>query len=202
MARQDDSVATVLAGLLIRIGAIKFGEFVLSSGARSPIYVDLRIVPSFPDVFRRVLAMLSGLVASEAGDAETIVGVATGGLPWATGVALSLGLPLAYVRSEKKGYGTGRRVEGVVRGCSVIVDDVATTGSSLASAAEAVREAGGRPCYAVVVVDRGQGAGERLSGLGVRLLRLATLREVLEAAGEEGLVERETVLRVIRELYG
>jgi orotate phosphoribosyltransferase len=68
-----ESRIRLLARLLIRIGAVRFGEFVLSSGARSPIYVDLRIVPSFPDVFRRVLAMLSGLVASEASTKKKVV---------------------------------------------------------------------------------------------------------------------------------
>ncbi len=194
--------ARLLARLLSGIGALRFGEFVLSSGARSPVYVDLRIVPSYPKVFRTVLSLLASVAATEAGDAEAVVGVATGGVPWATGVAYLLGLPLGYVRPERKGHGTGRLVEGDIRGCTLVVDDVATTGGSLARAVEALRGIGARPCYALVVVDREQGAGERLAGLGARLLRVTTLRELLLGAAEEGIVSRDKALRVISELYG
>lgn len=185
--------ARVLARVLVSSGALRIGEFVLSSGARSRVYVDLRSVPARPEGFRLVASMLAGAAASVAGDFDSVVGVATGGVPWASVVAFILGKPMGYVRPERKGHGTGRRVEGACSGRVLLVDDVATTGGSLASAAEAVRAEGGEPRYALVVVDREMGAAERLASMGVTLLRLATLREVLEAAVEEGLLGGEAL---------
>jgi orotate phosphoribosyltransferase len=160
------------------------------------------VVPSYPRVFSALLSLLASIAVTEASDAEAVVGIATGGLPWATGLALILGLPLGHVRREKKGHGTSRLVEGRLRGCSILVDDVATTGESLTRAIEALRESGAKPCYALVVVDREQGAAERITRLGARLLRVATLREILQGAAEEGIVEEAEAQRVIRELYG
>ncbi len=170
---------------------MKTGYFKLSSGGTSRVYVDLRGLPSRPEAFRPVAAMLAGAVAAAGLDrADVVVGVATGGVPWAAALAGILWKPLAYVRPERKAHGMGRSVEGSVEGRSVIVvDDVATTGSSLRRAIDALRDAGARVQAAVVVVDREQGASEGLAG--VSLLRLATLRDVIRAGARLGFISRE-----------
>ena len=110
-------------------------------------------------------------------------------LPLAAAVAYATSKPLLYVRKRPKAHGLGRVVEGAPgRGWrAVIVDDVATTGSSLLRAAEALAGEGVEAVAAVVVVDRGEGASEVLRGRGITLLSLTTSREVLEAgAGSHG----------------
>ncbi|HIC99666.1 MAG TPA: orotate phosphoribosyltransferase, partial [Pyrodictiaceae archaeon] len=92
-------VAT-LAKILLETKALQFGEFVLSSGAKSSIYIDMRIVISKPRWFKLILALLASKLALFYNEIDGIVGVATAGIPWATGLALHLGLPLAYVRPE------------------------------------------------------------------------------------------------------
>ncbi|HID41953.1 MAG TPA: orotate phosphoribosyltransferase [Pyrodictium sp.] len=191
----------VLARLLVKTGALQLGEFTLTSGLQSPIYIDLRRLPSYPDVFRTVLVLL--YTTSLEADHDVVVGVATAGIVWATGLALYSGKPMAYVRSGRKQHGLGRQVEGLVEEKRVlVVDDVATTGGSLAAAVEALRSTGAQPRYALVIVDREQGARERLQAMDVELLRVATLRGILRAAVEEGLVAREDAQRVIDQLYG
>ena len=158
---------------------VRFGEFRLSSGEYSPYYLDLRVVPSRPRLFKWVVTLMRGLVEG----VDAVVGVATGGLPYAAALAYELGIPMGYVRREAKHHGTSRIVEGEVSGRVAVVDDVATTGESLAVAIEAVRAVGAEPVKAVVVVDREQCASRRLAQLGVTLERLFTARQLLEALG-------------------
>ena len=95
---------------------------------------------------------------------------------------------MIYVRKETKAHGLGKRIEGDIssEGKALIIDDVATTGSSIESAVKALRSEGLMVSDAFVVVDREEGARERLDNLGVRLNSLITLSQLtsgLEAAG-------------------
>ena len=202
---QGESLAGVIARILVDTQALKFGEFTLSSGAKSSVYVDLRRVLGYPTAFRAIASLLTARAAVLTGSygIEYIVGVATGGIPWATLVAHALGLPLAYVRPERKDHGLGRRVEGAdARGRVLIVDDVATTGSSLISAAAAIRSIGGEPIAALVVVERGQGAVDALRGMGIELHYIVTLKELVDEALGLGVLDRSLYERVLRELGG
>ncbi len=166
-----------LARALYERGMIKFGRFKLTSGRESTIYVDLRPLPSYPDVFKEVVELLTSKVKE-----EVVCGIAVGGLPLATAVAYRLSIPLIYVRKERKEHGTKSLLEGYVKpGTRVLVmDDVATTGGSLLRAVEEVRELGGIVERALVVVDRRQGADEALQRYGIRLESLTTLPEIVE----------------------
>ncbi|MEN2999381.1 MAG: orotate phosphoribosyltransferase [Acidilobaceae archaeon] len=166
-----------LAELIAARGALLFGEFTLSSGAKSNYYLDLRKLLGDAATFRRGVELLAGK-ARELEPFEVVAGVATAGIPWASAAALLLGKGVAYVRAEPKTHGTGSSVEGEPRGRCIVVDDVATTGGSLERAVLALRplcEVRG----ALVLVDRLQGARERLEALGVRLTSVATIEEVM-----------------------
>ncbi len=166
-----------LGSILLRRGMLKFGDFLLTSGRRSTIYVDLRPLPSFPEEFRRISEELAGRIGGGG-----ICGVAVGGLPLATAVAMLSSRPLIYVRKERKEHGTMSRMEGVVNEREyVVIDDVATTGGSLRRAVEAVRDAGAEVREAWVVVDRLQGAREALGELDVDLRSIATLPDIVRS---------------------
>ncbi|MGC9210059.1 MAG: orotate phosphoribosyltransferase [Acidilobus sp.] len=185
-------------------GALLFGEFRLSSGAVSHVYVDMRRVLGSPPHFRELSALLAREVLDiGVPDDAVVAGVATGGIPWATAVAMILGYPLAYVR-QPKGHGTERVVEGadVSNRNVVIIDDVATTGGSLAASAKALRSLGASSVKAVVIVDREQGASAALAQVGVELRSVVTLRRLLEEALSWGLITREQLSSISRELWG
>jgi orotate phosphoribosyltransferase len=191
-----------IAKILFKTNAIRFGEFTLTSGIKSPIYVDLRRIPSYPSYFKRIVGMMDEAAKRISEKYDCIVGVATAGIVWGSVLAYIQGKPFAYARGKRKEHGMARLVEGIVEGYKVLlVDDVATTGSSLAAAARAVIDSGGVPVAAMVIVDREQGAREALSSLGIELYRLATLREILEAAARQGLIDRDTVNKVLSSLY-
>lgn len=166
---------------LVELGVVKFGEFTLSSGLRSPFYVDLRGVLGHPELLRWVVSRYLSLLVRL--DFDVVAGVATGGIPYAAILGFLLGRPLGYVRPEAKGYGTGRQVEGVdVAGRGVVVlDDVVTTGKNVVAAVDAVRNAGGRVVGVVVFLDREQCGVENVkSATGVDVYSVFKMRELLE----------------------
>ncbi|MEM1620196.1 MAG: orotate phosphoribosyltransferase [Fervidicoccaceae archaeon] len=174
-----EAIAEAVARELVRKGVLKLGEFRLSSGRTSRFYIDMRVGLAFPDLRELVVKGLVDLARSPLPD--VIVGVATGGLPWAAMVAHELSLPLAYVRSERKEHGTMSVVEGEITAGSsaLVIDDVATTGASIERAVLTLREKGAMVERALVVVDREEGAAEKLKARGVDLLSLLKARDLL-----------------------
>jgi len=195
--------ARLLARILIDSGSLLLGDFTLSSGRKSKVYVDLRNLLSVPQGYRLVAGMLALRITDCIGDIDgyCIAGVATGGIPWATLVAYQLSLPAGYVRPAKKSHGLAKAVEGCgAARNAVLVDDVATTGGSLAAAIEAMRGSGYSVQHAAVIIDREQGAAEELKRRGVRLCRLATLRAILHEAARRGLLGSEEVEAAVKPL--
>lgn len=166
---------------ILKAGCVLKGEFRLSSGKVSDVYVDLRKLYSHPREVKIVAEELAKHASSVGCD--VIAGIETGGIPLATMVAFILDKPLIYVRKKPKEHGTQKLIEGdaSLGGLSLIVDDVATTGSSLIRAVNALRESGFYVENALVVVDRGEGAEQALKGLGVNLRSLTTLKDLLQA---------------------
>ncbi len=139
---------------MYEVGAIKFGDFVLSSGKKSNIYIDVKIASTYPDI----LSMIADAIASILKDVEfnKIACVELGGVPIAVAVSLKMNKPLVIFRKEKKQYGLGDDRIGVILPGEVfvVVEDVVTTGKSALSAAKRVEESGGIVKEIVAVVDR------------------------------------------------
>ncbi|MFN3928401.1 MAG: orotidine-5'-phosphate decarboxylase [Thermoflexus sp.] len=188
--------ARTLARWLYETGCIRFGEFVLKSGSRSPIYLDLRRLVSFPQQLEAVAGLYAVLL--ERLSFDRLAALPYAALPIGTAVALRTGRPLLYPRKEAKGYGTGQRIEGEFRpGETVVVlDDVLTTGLSKREAIQVLEEAGLRVTDIVVLVDREQGGREELEAAGYRVHAAVTLTDLLEGLVEEGLISEEERRRV------
>jgi orotate phosphoribosyltransferase len=159
MSREMDR----LVGRMIEVGALKFGDFILSSGKRSKVYVDVKLASTYPDI----LEMIASHIAEIAGrmDFDRIACVELGGVPIAVAVSLKLRKPLIIFRKERKDYGLGgdRIGELKEREKVLIVEDVITTGKSALSAARRVEESGGVVKAIVAVVDREESDIEVLS---------------------------------------
>ncbi len=175
------------------LGALKFGDFELSSGKRSPYYVDMRAVPSSPVAFRRMVGALLGEIEALGGlgSFDSLASIPTGGLVFASAMAIESAKPLAYVRKSAKGHGTSRAVEGIVSPGDrvLVVDDVATTGGSVLHAVAALREIGAGVSGAIVLVDRLEGAGDALRNEGVELRSVATILELADALHSSGRID-------------
>jgi orotate phosphoribosyltransferase len=167
-----------LVQALLAADALRFGEFELSHGGTSEYYVDKYRFETDPSALRTIARAF----AERVGDTK-LAGVALGAVPLVAATSMETGNPYVIVRKEQKAYGTGNRIEGALEpGESVIVlEDVATTGQSALDAVEALREAGARVEKVLVVVDREEGASERMAEHDVRLESLLTATELLEA---------------------
>ena len=187
----------MLAAELLKHGCLLFGEFRLSSGIRSPYYLDLRKVPSFPELMEKVLRAYLSKIEEDRIEFDRIATVATAGIPIASVLAYKLQKPFLYVRKEEKEHGTGKRVEGVAEGRILVMDDVATTGSNLLLAASAVRELGAEVRDALVLVDREQGAEEALRKEKIRLHSCLKVSQMVLELYEQGLLEEEKLKEIL-----
>ncbi|BCU67501.1 orotate phosphoribosyltransferase [Sulfolobales archaeon HS-7] len=186
------------AHLLVKRGLLLTGTFTLTSGKISPYYIDLRKLPSFPE-FSDVVAESAKILSKI--NFDYVVGIATGGVPLASFIACKLNKPLGYVRNEKKEHGTASLVEGVVNDKEVLlVDDVATTGKSLLSAINKIENSGGRVSSAFVIIDREEGALEKLKQRGVTLISLYKISNILKQLVTEKLVTDSEAISILKYL--
>jgi len=187
-----------LAAEIWRAGLLKFGKFKLTSGLESPYYIDLRLAPSYPKLFEEIADELVNAIAENAGEFDKVAGVELAGIPLSTLVAYKLRRPLVYVRKSRKEHGTGGRVEGVLkRGDKIIlVDDVLTTGGTLASAVLALRDEGASVEETVVFVDRMQGGVDELGRLGVKVIKVYDVLSLFSELFEIGLIDLESLEEV------
>jgi orotate phosphoribosyltransferase len=169
--------------ILLRTGSLKFGTFKLTSGLLSPYYVDLRLIPSYPEAFQQTINMYRSVIEPDlVKRVQRLAGVPTARIAYAAVIALNLNKPLLYVRKEQKEHGREKKVEGLLQPGDrvLILDDVVTTGKSLLEAAEAIRAEGGIVDDAVVLLDRQQGAGENLQKKRMKLHTFTTMRRIAD----------------------
>ncbi|TFB23269.1 orotate phosphoribosyltransferase [Filobacillus milosensis] len=137
-----------IAKQLSNIGALKVNTdqyFTWTSGLKSPIYCDNRLIISYPNVREDVIKQFVSLIEESYSDVDVIAGCATAGIPHAAWVADRLQKPMIYVRDKAKSHGLNNQIEGrLLEGQKVVViEDLISTGGSSIKAANAVREAGG-----------------------------------------------------------
>ena len=174
-----------LVDMLRACGALAFGDFTLASGKRSPYYVDIKKAITRPDVLRAIAKAM----APHAVNADRIAGVELGAVPIAAAVSMETGRPYVIVRKERKEHGTSKDFEGeLIAGERVVfVEDVVTTGGTLAKAIERLRANGVTVSEAIAVVDREEGGREALAAIGVTLSALLTAAELLAASKPKSL---------------
>jgi orotate phosphoribosyltransferase len=193
-----------MANILNKIDAVKFGVFKLSSGKASPYYVDLRVIPSFPDAYREICDLYSQYIQTEIGvkSFDRIAGVPLTGIIFASQVAYNLEKPFIYVRKGVRLRGRERRVEGIlVSGDRVLlIDDLVTTGLTLKKAADTVRAEGGVVTDAIAFVDREEGGAKQLEKSGINLHPMLKISEIANMLYDSGLIDRESLKTILKQV--
>ncbi len=181
---------------LHEINAIKFGEFTLKSGILSPIYIDLRVTVSYPEVLQMVAdAMWDKLENTKF---DIICGVPYTALPIATVMSVNHSIPMVMRRKEIKEYGTKKAIEGNFQTGQIclVVEDLVTSGSSVFETIEPLEHEGLKITDIVVLVDREQGGKKHIEDKGYSLHSVLTISQVLETLKREGKLNDDMVTKV------
>jgi len=186
-----------IAEKLLEINAVALrpkDPFTWTSGLKSPIYCDNRLTLSYPEVRREIAKGLQNLILENFPAAEVIAGTATAGIPHAAWVSELMDLPMCYVRSKAKGHGKGNQIEGKVEQAQkvVVVEDLISTGGSVITAVQALREAGCEVLGVVSIFTYGLEKGNQLfHGAEINSFSLTDFPTLIEVAISKGYVSSE-----------
>ena len=195
-------IAQATAKILLDIEAVhvKASEpFVLTSGARSPVYIDCRKLISFPRIRAALMSYSVSLLAETVGVEyfDSIAGGETAGIPFAAFLSERLALPMQYVRKKPKGFGRNTQIEGQLEaGANVLLmEDLATDGGSKFMFADALRSAGANCDHILVIFyyDIFSSAQKKLADHGLHLHYLATWWDILAELKESGRFEEKII---------
>ncbi len=184
------SPAERVAYALLSCGAVSFhleNPVTFKSGILSPIYLDNRVVLSYPEQRNMIVAELLRAIEEEIGtqNIDHIAGTATAAISMAAIISDRLNVAHGYARSENKGHGLGQKYEGRIKlGDNVLVveDHVSTGGSSLGTV-ETARAEGGIVSFAIATTTyETEAARLSFEGAGVQLISLTNGRTIVETA--------------------
>jgi len=182
-----------LADELLAAGCIKFGDFTLKSGLKSPIYIDLRRIITYPKLLEKIgaayLPLLKDLIF------DRLAGLPYAAIPIATAISLQGNYAMIYPRKEVKTYGTKAEIEGDFNAgeTALVIDDLATTGGSKFEAIEKLTAVGLIIKDVVVLVDRQSGAKESLEQAGYAMHAVLTITQLLDYWESTGKVEKDKI---------
>lgn len=175
--------------------------FTWSSGMKSPIYCDNRLTLSYPEVRKNIAKGLVQLIHEFYPDAELIAGTATAGIPHAAWVSDEMNLPMCYIRSKAKGHGKGNQIEGLVLPGQkvVVVEDLISTGGSVITAVQALRETGCEVLGVVSIFTYELEKGKmQLDAEGIINHSLSDYSTLVEVAKDKGYISAEDVQKLTK----
>lgn len=185
---------------LFDIGAIQLGKFRLHSGRTSRVYLDLRLLVSYPQALRLATAAYQHILQNLSFDLLAAPPLA--GLPIGTSLCLAMDKPLIYPRKTAKSYGTGKSIEGhwQVGQSAVIIDDVITSGDSVLHAIVSLKTAGLQVTDAVVLIDREQGGIKSMQEQGYQATAAMTISQVMAFLERHERITAKERVKVLKSL--
>jgi len=167
-----------LTQLLKECGAIQFGRFVLTSGAVSDYYIDIKKASTNPTVLKKIAEAMAEYVEGY----DLLAGMELGAVPLITALSLETNISYVVIRKGKREHGTGKQIEGgdVKNKHVLIIEDVTTSGESVVKTIQILRQNQAKVDEVLVVVDRESGAEEKLQNLDVSFIPLLSVSDILK----------------------
>lgn len=194
-----------IAENLLMKGAVKVSidpPFTWVSGIKSPVYCDNRQMIAYPEERKSVIEGFKFMMKEQGLEPDVIGGTATAAIPWAAFLAYDLGLPMIYIRPEKKEHGAGKQIEGALEPGQrvLIVEDLISTGGSSVRAAHAVREEGQctvENIFAIVTweIPKSKTAFEEAQ---INLSTLTNYTDIIGLAAEKGYIPEDQLDVVLK----
>jgi len=178
-----------IANILLSIGCVNINfknKFILTSGKKSPVYVDCRKLVSFPKEREIIINEMSKQIKDIYKGEIIVAGGETAGIPYSSFISQKLKLPMVYIRKQPKGFGKGKLIEGEFRkkSKSILIEDMATDGGSKIHFINSMRKAhlSVKDIFVVFFYDIYPSAKENMKKMRVNLNYLTSWKDVLEVS--------------------
>lgn len=193
-------MSEIIAEKLIDIESVKFSfenHFTLTSGLKSPVYVDCRKIISFID--ERELIMNEALNYFEKNKIQfdLVAGGETAGIPYAAIISEKIKKPMVYIRKKPKGFGQNQQIEGHFKEKekAILIEDLATDGGSKVVFVEAMRKAGliVNDIFVIFYYDIFNLENSVLSKLNVNIHSLCTWKDIISVIEKKNIYKENDI---------
>lgn len=184
---------------LYQVGCVKFGEFILSSGLKTPVYFDLRIIVSHPKLLKQAGLLIAKYIEDNNLNYDLICGVPYGAFAVATALSVQVEKPMVFKRKEAKDYGCKKMVEGSYQdgeNC-LLIEDVVVYGTSIIETAECLRDYKLEVKNAISLLDREQGGASNINGHQINFHSIIKASDLLQFLHRKGKISSETMNETI-----
>ena len=178
-----------IADILLKIGCVNINfkkKFTLTSGKKSPVYVDCRKLISFPKEREIVINEMAKLIKSKYKNKVLVAGGETAGIPYSSFISHKLKYPMVYIRKQPKGFGKRKLIEGEFKkkSTSILIEDMATDGGSKLHFINSLRKNSltVKDIYVVFFYNIYPSAKKNLQKMRVNLNYLASWHDILEVS--------------------
>lgn len=153
----------------VKNNIVQYGDFLLKSGEKSSIYINLKKIISFPKLHGKISNMIASKIRS---DVDLICGTPYGAISFTSYISITRNIPMIFLRKETKDYGTKQLIEGNYSPGQtvVLIEDVTTTGNSVREAAQKLEEQGLKVIQIITVFSRSNDLSLQYNTIGIEYL--------------------------------
>ncbi len=199
---------SITAKILIDIKAVNFkpdDPYTLTSGRKSPVYVDCRKIISFTNERNTILQFAEDYISENKLDFDIIAGGETAGIPYAAFLSERLKKPMIYVRKKPKGFGKKSQIEGQFKENQkcILIEDLATDGASKISFIKAMRDnnLSITDTFVIFYYDTFNSSKTELEKLGIKIHCLCNWNDILEIVKKEKMLLNSEILKIEKFLF-